>query len=540
MNKHILTIILSTLSLTLAFGAIKKVPKGEKINDQKIVDSNIIYNGKEFHVNQPNSQAGSQGLGLFIDDFSIYKVSGGNYYPPPFNFTAESGDTEIDLYWDDMNGSGTDDFIFDNDPAQWGGIQMSETGNTAWAGERIDLLGASTINTLSVHLGPNDPGVNTTIAVFGLQGALYNNTPIWTQDVTLNEGWNTFDVGLDMNNGYIVAMQFTNVENEDLVDGVFAPLDDSSVPSTNSMILFSGSGWDLWSVSGGTFSDGEWGVRSNISYEGAGVTYSIYRDGNSSAIVSGLDEAMHTDTGLENNTEYYYQITATYGDGTESDYSPPIFATPFSNTVHEVAHDDGSAETFWNAGSGLTTAVKYDACSDGEQLIRFKWYQELEAGAFYIKVHADDNGLPGEELFSRVIAGGLVAGWNEYDISGDNLIMMDAFWVGIREFSSTRPIGIDTDSNMGASQENSSGDWVAVNGNAMIRALLDEVACGTCEPGDINADGNVDVLDVVQVVNFILGNSTPDEYQACAADYTGDGNIDVLDVVILVNNILKP
>ena len=97
-----------------------------------------------------------------------------------------------------------------------------------------------------------------------------------------------------------------------------------------------------------------------------------------------------------------------------------------------------------------------------------------------------------------------------------------------------------TDSDMGASQENSSGDWVAVAGNAMIRALLDEVACSegpACDPGDINADGNVDVLDVVQVVNFIVGNSTPDEDQACAADYTGDGNIDVLDVVQMVGLI---
>ena len=57
--------------------------------------------------------------------------------------------------------------------------------------------------------------------------------------------------------------------------------------------------------------------------------------------------------------------------------------------------------------------------------------------------------------------------------------------------------------------------------------------------GDVNIDGNVDVLDVVQVVNFIIGNSAPDDAQGCAADMNEDGNIDVLDVVQMVNMIIN-
>lgn len=484
-----------------------------------------------------------EGAGMYVDDFRIYKESGGSY-PTPTGLTAESGDSEIHLSWNDMNGSGDNvDFAFDNDPATWGGIQMSTTGSTAWAGERIDLVGASTIHNVSVNLGPNEAGVSTTIAVFGMLGSLFNNQPLFSQEVTLDAGWNTFDVNLDMNNGYIVAMLFTNVENEDMVDGVFAPLDESSAPSTNSMILFSGGSWDLWSVAGATVADGEWGVRANISYEGAGVTYSVYRDGNIPSVASGLTEASHTDTGLNNNTEYYYEVTATYGDGEESDYSEVVFATPFSDTIHEVANDDGTAEASINAGSGNALAVKYTACSEGEVLNRFKWYQTEDAGAFYIKVYADDAGLPGDETYSRVVAGGLFTGWNEYDVLLDDVVLSGDFWLGIKEFSSTRPIGLDTSSNAGASQENSSGEWAAVDGNVMIRALLDEINCSgepSCTAGDINDDGNVDVLDVVQVVGFIINeDNDPDEQEACAADMNGDGNIDVLDVVQIVNLILN-
>ena len=64
---------------------------------------------------------------------------------------AESGDSEIMLSWDDMNGSGDNvDFIFDNNTFD-NSIQMSTAGSATWAGERIDLVGNSTVNSISVY-----------------------------------------------------------------------------------------------------------------------------------------------------------------------------------------------------------------------------------------------------------------------------------------------------------------------------------------------------------------------------------------------------
>ena len=57
--------------------------------------------------------------------------------------------------------------------------------------------------------------------------------------------------------------------------------------------------------------------------------------------------------------------------------------------------------------------------------------------------------------------------------------------------------------------------------------------------GDVNLDSNIDVLDVVTLVGFILGNNTPTEEEAFNADANSDGSIDVLDVVIVVNIILN-
>ena len=59
------------------------------------------------------------------------------------------------------------------------------------------------------------------------------------------------------------------------------------------------------------------------------------------------------------------------------------------------------------------------------------------------------------------------------------------------------------------------------------------------EIGDINQDGNADVLDVVSIVGFILGNSVPSEEEATLADTNYDGSVDVLDVVAIVSIILN-
>ena len=257
---------------------------------------------------------------------------------------------------------------------------MSTTGSTAWAGQEIPLVGPSVINTMSVNLGPNNPGVSTQIAVFGMFGSFYDNEPLYTQDITLQDGWNEFDVNLDVNNSFIVAMQFTNVDSTE--GGVYGPLDESATPSTNSRILFPGGSWDNWGDQG--VADGEWGIRANITYQGANATYNVYRDGNQ--IANGLSVNSFSDDGLENNITYSYQLSATYSSGDESDLSDAVEATPQSNTVYELSYDDGSAEAGVNAGSGDFMAVKFTSNGSDQNAVRAKWYQMEEGGAFYLKI----------------------------------------------------------------------------------------------------------------------------------------------------------
>ena len=55
--------------------------------------------------------------------------------------------------------------------------------------------------------------------------------------------------------------------------------------------------------------------------------------------------------------------------------------------------------------------------------------------------------------------------------------------------------------------------------------------------GDVNMDESIDVLDVVMLVNFVLGAADPTSTQIQIADFNDDGILNILDVISLVNQI---
>jgi len=411
---------------------------------------------------------GGAGTGFFMDDFIVYKESSGNF-PPPSNLTAESGDEEADLMWQDMNLSGTFDYDFTNGMPTNSIIMNGES--SSWAGEKYDIAGESTVESMQIYNMATGP-VTVTIAGFGKQGALYSADPLYTMDVELATGsdWNTVDLsgmGWTFNNGFILAHSFDAV--------ISAGLDETVNPSTNSMILFQGGSWDTWAnaVVGTDLSDGEWTIRASINQAGANVTYNVQRDG--VQVASGIDTYMYTDGGLTNNSVYTYTVSATYSDGTESDPSESVEVTPQAQTVHQESWDDGTAETNWDPdGSGQLAAVRFSAHDMGEQLIRFHWFQEGDGGAFYIKVWEDDGGMPGSEVLSVVQVAGNVDGWNVRDLVSENLDVTCDFWIGMKRFSSSMPIGLDTSSPSGNSMSSDDGStWNAVDANIMFMVDID-------------------------------------------------------------------
>ena len=65
-----------------------------------------------------------------------------------------------------------------------------------------------------------------------------------------------------------------------------------------------------------------------------------------------------------------------------------------------------------------------------------------------------------------------------------------------------------------------------------------DIGYGASGLGDINNDTSIDVLDVVLLVNIILGYSEPIDNQFWTSDINNDDQINVQDVILLVSIIL--
>ena len=55
---------------------------------------------------------------------------------------------------------------------------------------------------------------------------------------------------------------------------------------------------------------------------------------------------------------------------------------------------------------------------------------------------------------------------------------------------------------------------------------------------DLNLDGELNIIDIVLLVNFILDIQTPDNYQFNCSDMNDDGILNVVDIILFVNIVL--
>ena len=76
---------------------------------------------------------------------------------------------------------------------------------------------------------------------------------------------------------------------------------------------------------------------------------------------------------------------------------------------------------------------------------------------------------------------------------------------------------------------------------AWMLSIIDELLNGSCSDwqiGDINNDNVINILDIVSLINYILGVSYPTECEYLVSNINGDNNLDILDIVLIINDIL--
>lgn len=71
------------------------------------------------------------------------------------------------------------------------------------------------------------------------------------------------------------------------------------------------------------------------------------------------------------------------------------------------------------------------------------------------------------------------------------------------------------------------GDTQLINSNDLLY-------CETSN--DVNADGEIDIIDVLLIVDYVLGRD-PDYFNPFCSDCNSDGSINILDIICIIFDI---
>ena len=122
--------------------------------------------------------------------------------------------------------------------------------------------------------------------------------------------------------------------------------------------------------------------------------------------------------------------------------------------------------------------------------------------------------------------------WSSSENASSYKIYRDGVWLGVSSdeleyFDYYIDVGYEHNYCIEGINECGESDWKC------------DIGYGEMGLGDINDDSSIDVLDIVFIINIIMGYLDPTSFQFWASDLNNDDQINIQDIVLLVNIILE-
>ena len=206
--------------------------------------------------------------------------------------------------------------------------------------------------------------------------------------------------------------------------------------------------------------------------------------------------------------------------------------------------------------NGTVIADRFFVANDYVLEAFYVWLKlvDSDSGSVNIKLHNDSNGSPGEIIYSwdieldpldtvlddyLILTVGechtMLAGNNYWLSVSVNEPNVQVLWGNSPyEFYYT-----STSQDLGTTWESPIQGFVGATKIYAEQIFYPDEIDGPADVGDVNLDGIVNILDIVQNVNYILGNLDFTDEQIVQADFNQDGDVNVLDIVQAVNHILS-
>jgi len=261
----------------------------------------------------------------------------------------------------------------------------------------------------------------------------------------------------------------------------------------------------------------------------------------SPAIDAGFPGSPSDPDGSSADMGAYYEFNA-------EDYP---FSYPSNIVINEimynaVADQDGGDWVELHNASSESVHMQGWAFKDGNPLHSFIFEQGfiLESGDYLVlstDIPAFQNIYPDVEPYTTELGFGFTS-------MGELLSLMDSSGhvVSTVYYSPSEPWPTEAN-GMGPSLELSHPElevsyqqsWMASTGIGTPGEMNSQYQYPCLPSGDLNQDGIVDVLDIVQLIDIILQADEPETDIICLADLNQDGSLDVLDIVMMVDIIIS-
>jgi hypothetical protein len=413
--------------------------------------------------------------------------------PVPGGVAAEAGDSQVAVSWADLNESQEVTFSW-GDETMESFISSSvpwvagEVVGSAWAAH-YNAAQTTTLHTFSYILSSGNtatPGSILPIIVTVWDGAaqiIYESDPVTADAMDVLQEFDLSPANISVSGGFYVGWAYTDTT------APYVALDSDSEYAGEAY------GWHpegtMLSLTG-TGMDGNYALyASGVTTSEGGFTYNVYRRTAGGSFGSPLNAAplnvpFYTDATALNGVSYYYAVSAIH-DGMEGPLSAEVTAMPESQTVVEIAYDDGTAEFGFNIGAGNYQAVKFTPEGYPTLIKRVKVHINDTQASPFIALVWDDNGPSGTPLAEMGRYGWSfpVPGWNTMDLTSDSLwVTGGSVYFGLKELPGAASIGADTDggysgnSYFGMTQGDGSITWdnmasLGLEYNLMFRIDVD-------------------------------------------------------------------
>ena len=220
------------------------------------------------------------------------------------------------------------------------------------------------------------------------------------------------------------------------------------------------------------------------------------------------------------------------------------------STIFNTGSPDSTEGYLINSNQALANRISIYNDYVLEAMVFYVSLQSLE-GSIVVSVREDNNGIPGELVSD-------LSEWtveldplnqNNYNliVTTDLCIYLDSgnyYWWTIQAADEqTQATWLYSNNSLYtyAQSDESGMSWNTQIGNAGAGAVWAEQIYETeASEGDLNSDFTTNIIDIVALVGYILGDYSFTPEQLLIADINRDGSIDIVDIVGLVNIVLTP